>query len=396
MTITTGLISSSFWYGIDPNRTGFLVVEDAFGVPAGSPACLLAMLDEVGWRLASTGPIYLSASVSRLHWAARDLCGGGTPSELTTTQIGLGGGLRLGPGWLAAEYGIRWSRGTADFTDIDAAPQQSLLFSIGLDAQMNPISSSAVRYPVEHYLPVFSETFPLGCTTWDWEGQAGYLRAIDEQLGIVVSQADERIIREFGVDVERYVMDLEVVPRSVANPEHFFGVIIRYEDTGNYYSVEIRTDGHVRLSRVEDGDYKAVTPWTRTRALHYGVANDLRVVVPGNRVIAYLNGVKILDSEEVSFTRGRFGVFARTQDEAGAWVTFDNIAVREIESGIVLDPRNAQARGQETLERVAAALLSGVAALVSYDSGLLPVTYAFVGIGLHELFYPSRHLLDVR
>ncbi len=395
LTLSTDLISSSFWYGIDPNRIGFLCVQDAFGVPEGDIQSLGSMIEEVGWRLTSTGPAFLSASVSRLRWETWGICNPDFSSSLISTQVGFGGGLRLDPVWVAAEYGIRWSKATSDFSDVTEAPQQALSVSFGLDTQINLIDDNALRYPVEHFAAAFSEDFPLGCDEWDWEGQAGYIRVIDEQLGILVDQEDQTIVRTFDVEAERYVIDLDVIPRSVGRNDHSFGVVFRYENESNYYSVELRTDGYVRLARMIEGEYEPVTQWRRTRALTHGVRNRLRVVIPGNQVIVYLNGVRILVEEEVSFTRGLFGVFARADHYPGTWVAFDNINVREFGTNLVLDPRSQATRDLETLERIAIAFVSGVGAFISNQQGASSATYGFVGVALYELFRPSWHLLDV-
>ncbi|MFC2083342.1 hypothetical protein ACFLSG_04815 [Candidatus Bipolaricaulota bacterium] len=395
LTLSTDLISSSFWYGIDPNRIGFLCVQGAFGVPTGDTQSLQSMIEEVGWRLTTTGPAFLSASVSRLRWGAYGICNPDFSSSLTSTQVGLGGGLRFDPIWVAAEYGIRWSKGSPDFTDVSEAPQQAVSVSFGLDTQINPIDNNALRYPIEHFASAFTEDFPLGCDDWNWEGQAGYIRVIDEQLGILVDQEDQTILRTFDVEAGRYAIDLDIIPRSVGRNDHSFGVIFRYENESNYYSVELRTDGYVRLARVVEGDYEPVTEWRRTRVLTHGVRNRLRVLIPGNQVIVYLNGVRILVEEEVSFTRGLFGVFAKTLDYPGTWVAFDNIDVREYGTNIILDPRSQETRDLEIVERIAVALVSGVGAFISNQQGLSSATYGFVGMALYELFRPSGHLLSV-
>jgi len=147
LTLSTDLISSSFWYGIDPNRAGFLCVQDAFGVPPGDIRSLASMIEEVGWRLTSTGPAFLSASVSRLRWEAWGICNPDFSSSLISTQVGFGGGLRFAPVWITAEYGIRWSKGTPDFADVSEAPQQALSVTFGLDTQINLIDNSAWTAP---------------------------------------------------------------------------------------------------------------------------------------------------------------------------------------------------------------------------------------------------------
>ena len=396
LSFSAGILSCTLWYGIDPNRTGYLCVQDAFGVPAGDMLSLGAITDEVGWRISSTGPAFLSASVSRLRWIATALCNEEIGSSLVSMQIGAGGGVRIGSLWACAEYGIHWTKATPDFTDVDSSPTGNVIVSFGYQTRLNPIPATALRHPVASFPIGFEESFPIGCDQWDWEGQAGYVRVIDEQLGILIEREGETIVRTFDSEFSRCAIDMDIIPRSSGSENHSCGVVVRYQDPANYYCVEIRTDGFVRLCQMIDGIYEPRSRWRQTGSLRQGERNAVRVLVPGNRVVAYLNGRKVLDEEEVSFTEGQVGVFVRSYGEAGAWVTFDDLTIRRLDRNIVLDPRSEEAKDVERFERAALALLAGVAAYISNREGLAPVSYGFAAVSLYEILYPSRHLLEVR
>jgi len=395
LSFSAGFLDCMFWYGADPNRTGYLCVQDSFGVPAGNFQTLAAATREYGWRIRSSGPLHISASVSRLHWAAAGLCNDQLFSQLTATQVAAGAGVRIPPIWASAEYGVQWVQGSADFTDINPQPVGNLILSFGFETRINPIAESATRFPVKSFAVEFEEDFGLGCESWDWEGQAGYVRVIDEQLGIVVQEKEEAILKPFGASYERCVIDLDAIPRSTGSSEHSFGVFVRYREPGDHYCVEIRTDGYVRFTRTVDGAFEPLTPWRRTVALREGERNALRVILPGNRVVAYLNGRKILDEEEVSFVDGDVGVFAKSYDEPGTWTAFDNIEIRPIGANFVLDPRSEQAKDIEQFERVGMAALSSVAAYIAARENLPDVSTGLLAISLYELLRPSDHLLEV-
>ncbi len=396
LSFTSGLLSSTLWYAVDPNRTGYMCVQDSFGVPEGQIFSLGAILHEVGWRISSTGPAFVSASVSRLQWAAAALCNEEVGAMLVSTQIAAGGGIRIGPAWAALEYGILWTEATPGFTDVSTSPVGNVLVSFGVQARVNPIPAGALRHPVTSFPVEFEESFPVGCIHWDWEGQAGYARAIDEQLGIVVEHAGQTIVQAFDSEFPRCAVDLDLIPRSSANPNHSCGVVVRYHDPMNYEYVEIRTDGYVRLTRMVDGAFEAMSSWERAGSLRVGEHNALRVVLLGNRVIAYLNGRKILDEEEISFVSGQIGVLVKTYGEPGAWAAFDDVVIRSIGRNIVLDPRTDRAREIERFERAGLTLLAGVAAYVTNREGLIPLSYGFVALSLYEIFAPSTHLVEVR
>jgi len=396
LSFTSGLLSSTLWYAVDPNRTGYMCVQDSFGVPEGSVLSLGAILHEVGWRISSTGPAFISASVSRLQWAAAALCNEEIGAMLVSTQIAAGGGIRIGPVWASLEYGIIWTEATPSFTDVSGSPVGNVLVSFGVQTRVNPIPNTAVRHLVTSFPVAFEESFPVGCVRWDWEGQAGYVRAIDEQLGILVEHEGQTIIQTFESEFSRYVVDLDVIPRSSSSSDHSCGLVFRYQDPENYASIEIRTDGYVRLTRMVDGTLEPMSSWERAGSLRVGERNTLRVVLPGNRAVAYLNGHKILDEEEISFVSGQVGVLVKSYNEPGAWAAFDDIVIRSIDRNVILDPRSDRAREIERFERAGLALLAGVAAYVSNREGLPPLSYGFAALSLYEIFAPSRHLMEIR
>jgi hypothetical protein len=393
LSFSTGYLSFSFWYGLDPLRTGHMCVQ---GGATSAPQAYKTMVRDLGWRVANTGPLFLSASMSLLSWRAEPFCPTGQLSALDATTVAGGAGLRLGPVWALAEYGVSWTKATPDFADVLGTPTSSLAFSGGFSIPLNTIMDEEVRYPVEHFPAVCEQTFDLGCEDWCWEGQTGRVTWIDDELSVLVDQADQTLVSPLGVEEEEYVADLALNPRSSPSSQQSVGVALRYVDDKNYAYVELRTDGRVRYSIVTDGDVRYDTGWRRTPWLRAGTTNQLRVVTPGNRVIVYLNGYRVLDEEEVAYVQGDIGLVARSYATPGAWASFDDITVRRLEAGVVLDPRSAKARENETLERAMVAMAAGVAAFASYREGSIPLSCGFIGALLVDLLAPSSHLVRVK
>lgn len=395
LSFSSGLVSSSFWYGIDPNRTGTLCTLGGFGTLADQLSSLSTFTEEIGWRLMTSGNVFLSASASRLRWKAISLCSEELSSSLSSTMIAVGGGFRVSPLWGVIEAGVRWTEASDDFVDVEDAPESFVIISTGLDFQINEISERRLRHTVPSLDLMFEEEFPIGCTDWEWTGQAGQVSVIDEQLGITVKEPNQHIVKPLGVEIPRYVIDLDVITRSSSDPEHSFGIVIRYDNAESFYCVEFRTDGFVRLAQMIDGEYQGITAWSQTAALRSGRSNALRVIIPGNRVIAYLNGSKVLDAEEVSFTSGNIGLMAHAYDAPGTWVAFDNIEIRKLSRGMLLDPRSQSARDLETVQRLAIGILSGIGAFITSQEGMDPLAYGLLGFSMFDLLYPSTHLLEV-
>ena len=396
LSFSSGFVTSSFWYGLDPNRTGTLCTLDGFGVTGESLTTLSTRTEELGWRLMTSGNLFLSASVSRLRWQARTACDGELTSSLSSTMVAAGGGFRVNPLWGAFEGGVRWTEASEDFIDVGKAPETFVMLAAGADLRLNPISDRQIRHTVPSLQLAFEEDFPLGCVDWEWSGQTGQISVIDEQLGITVKEPNQHIVQPLGIELPRYVVDLDVITRSSSDPEHSFGLVVRYLDSETFYCVEVRTDGYVRLAQMVKGEYSGVTPWRQTTALRSGTRNALRVVVPGNRVIVYLNGVRVLRAEEVSFVSGEIGLLAHSYDAPGTWVAFDDIEIRELEQGMTLDPRTNAAREIETIQRVAASVLSGIGAFIAAQEGWDTLSYGLIGFSMLDLLYPSMHVIEVK
>lgn len=393
LSFSAGLLSCDFWYSVDPSRTGALCLS-TFG--SETPAAVVAELRDVGWRISNTGPLFLSASISLLSWEAWPLCAGAGTPRLDTTTVAGGAGLRLGPAWVLAEYGIAWTKATPEFSDVPASPISNLVVAAGLSLQLNAISADRTRYPVEHYALTLEEGFNLGCGNFCWEGQAGKVTWIEEQLGLLLSAPEQTLIRPLGVLEDRYVLDFSLIPRSSPSAQHSSGVALRYLDDQNYALVEFRTDGRVRYTTTEEGEISYDSGWHAADSLRTGAANDVRVVAPGNRIIVYVNGQRVLDEEEVTYVSGDIGLAARTYGSAGTWASFDDVAIRALEVGTVLDPRSSRARNFELADRGILALVAGAGLFVSYRESILPLACGFAGALLADLLAPSTHLVRVK
>jgi len=392
ISFATNSLTWDFWYGTDPIQNGWIGQQ----LPPIDTGEVKVQLHELGWRTSLATPLFLSASYSRLRCTVTPVpcneqyvAGGWVAHQLTA-----GGGLRFGRLWALAEAGVRWW----DWVDIPTygEPFETALYlASGFTVPTSSISATDVRHGVDSLSVAFEETFPLTCDEWEWEGQAGRITTIEEQLSIQVKERGQRVMQRFCCEEGRFVLDVDISPFTSYNEKHFFGVVLRYEDDDNFYAFEVRADGYVRFTRVIDGVWETLADWQRTVAYDPGEKNHLRVIAPGNRCVFYLNDRRVLRVREVSFLKGDIGLFAGTTGEPGTWVFFDNLTVRAIPPNTLLDPRSERTKEYEYAERFGLALLGGAAGLWSFSQGYDFLGFIFTAESLYELFSDSTHLIVV-
>ena len=148
--------------------------------------------------------------------------------------------------------------------------------------------------------------------------------------------------------------DLIVEARQTAGPEDLnapgFGVIFRHQNNDNFYSFLISSDGYYQVSRRRGGVDEALSDWAETPLIHPGqAANTIRVIAQGHTFEFFINDEQVplcltlwnpavpgecIDSEPVmqlvddTFPpQGRIGLGARSFDQGGVMVAFDNLLV---------------------------------------------------------------------
>lgn len=146
--------------------------------------------------------------------------------------------------------------------------------------------------------------------------------------------------------------DLIVEATQVAGPDdNGFGVLFRYQDTRNYMLFMISGDGWYRLEQRVDGIDDVLSDWARTPVINQGQdTNTIRVVAQGNNFSFWVNDeplplcptlwnpanpAECMNVAEPPLqyadnalpTQGQLGLGARTFNQSGVVVTFDNLLV---------------------------------------------------------------------
>lgn len=104
------------------------------------------------------------------------------------------------------------------------------------------------------------------------------------------------------------------------------GVIFHYQDDGNFYLFQVSSSGYYALELVAADQLTTLIDWTQSDAIA-GAANELRVETSGDRIALFVNGRRLEETRDISFTRGDVGIAASSFAEPEAAVRFDNLTI---------------------------------------------------------------------
>ena len=111
-------------------------------------------------------------------------------------------------------------------------------------------------------------------------------------------------------------------------PTNNYGVMCRYQDADNFYSVSIANDGYVEILKYVGGEATLLYGEMEPLVLEAG-PNHLTVSCIGNTIALYLNHSFIVSVEDSSLSDGDVGLIAGTYDEPPVTIRFDNFSAWE-------------------------------------------------------------------
>jgi hypothetical protein len=128
-----------------------------------------------------------------------------------------------------------------------------------------------------------------------------------------------------------FLLEVDVREHSDSSSGEF-GLILRAQDNDNYYQLWISSDRCIGFDKYVEADHSVVVPLQLLEQMPQQQEEiHLRVVAKKNRFECHVNGTKAFDAMDSTFTDGYVGFFARSIDEPGVHVTFDNLVVRRVD-----------------------------------------------------------------
>ncbi len=108
-------------------------------------------------------------------------------------------------------------------------------------------------------------------------------------------------------------------------PYWFYGIVLRRESKGNYYVFDIDSNGKWLFGKTVNDDYSDILPYQPSSAIKTGinVVNTLTVRASGSHFEFYVNGTKVGQADDTTFSSGSCGVHGDPNIE----VAFNNFKV---------------------------------------------------------------------
>jgi hypothetical protein len=152
--------------------------------------------------------------------------------------------------------------------------------------------------------------------------------------GLLVSESGPD--KDYGyLGTKKHYKDFEVNLEFKQEADGNSGVFIRSTVDGTKVSgwqVEVAPPGHDTGGIYESyGRGWLIKPdKEKDSALKYGDWNKMKIVVKGNRVISYLNGVEMVDFSDEKIGKGEGGILLQIHDGGGIKVYWRNITLKPL------------------------------------------------------------------
>lgn len=111
-------------------------------------------------------------------------------------------------------------------------------------------------------------------------------------------------------------------------PENgYYGVLCRFIDSSNYYRFTFSADGSYSIGAKKGEGFVLLASGADPELVNDESPNRVRAECLGSTLSMYVNGVKLLETQDESFKTGFIGLVAGTPDKEGLDVVFDNLVV---------------------------------------------------------------------
>jgi hypothetical protein len=207
-----------------------------------------------------------------------------------------------------------------------------LLFALSSWAcNLSQIPKIFGEYPTTTGDLLFQDGFSDPSSGWDrirnQEGMTDYEAG---RYRIVVNASNADYWANPGLYFQDVVIDIDV-GKAAGPDDNDFGVLCRYQDTGNFYFLIISSDGYYGIGLVEDGKQQLLDPpqmYHSEAIIPDQGPNHIQATCSGSSLTLAVNGQVISQAEDGTFLEGDIGLIVGSFDQSGVDVWFDNLTVR--------------------------------------------------------------------
>lgn len=158
----------------------------------------------------------------------------------------------------------------------------------------------------------------------DKDHHKGY---VEEQYFILVEGEEYDFWTTAGETFADFILEIETQQRGGPD-DNDYGVILRYQDDGNFYYFKISGDGYYTFGKLIDNELFDIIRWQESEAIHLGSSrNNLRVEVVDENFSFYINDELVDTAIDSDFAQGDVGVVAGTYQTSGVDIAFDDLKV---------------------------------------------------------------------
>jgi len=151
----------------------------------------------------------------------------------------------------------------------------------------------------------------------------------NNELTLALSQPDGYIlsIRQ-QPELRDFYMEVSASPSLCLGADEY-GIVFRYNDTGNLFRFSLTCDGYARVDRLLKSQPSSPQPPIFSGAIPPGAPSSSRLAVSsdGRTMNFYVNGDSLFSVNDPNLPEGRIGLFIRSNGDNAVTVNFQNLEV---------------------------------------------------------------------
>ena len=128
-----------------------------------------------------------------------------------------------------------------------------------------------------------------------------------------------------------FFLEFDVI-QEICQESDAFGVMLRLNPSFEHYRISITCEGVVRISRVLQGESRALIPDTEPHAILPGplVSNHISLWADDKTLRLWINDISVFNVNESVLMNGNIALFIRSGTGSLVTASFDNIQIRAL------------------------------------------------------------------
>lgn len=123
-------------------------------------------------------------------------------------------------------------------------------------------------------------------------------------------------------------VEVEAAVYTATHNSNSWGIICRARDDNNFYVMGIHNHGLSYVGKVKNNQYSALADGDPSDAIRkIAATNHIRGECVGSKLALYVNGQKLVETNDTEFDSGQVGLFASYSTGLAVDVLFDNFSV---------------------------------------------------------------------